>query len=118
MKQESHSQEPHSFKFLCGFLPIVIRLHLKKHNIEVKFVDFFIHGKVFNLSEMPFDPTFLLSCTVSNVICSIVFGNRYDYEDKKFLALLDKMDDNIHLLNSQWGQVLVAVWPLGLSIDK
>ncbi|KYO48168.1 cytochrome P450 2E1 precursor isoform B [Alligator mississippiensis] len=60
--------------------------------------------KLSSTQKMPFDPTFLLSCTVSNVICSIVFGNRYDYEDKKFLALLDKMDDNIHLLNSQWGQ--------------
>ncbi|XP_039582134.1 cytochrome P450 2G1-like, partial [Passer montanus] len=34
----------------------------------------------------PFDATFMLSCAVSNVICSIVFGRRYDYKDKKFLA--------------------------------
>ncbi|XP_064928887.1 uncharacterized protein LOC102086033 isoform X4 [Columba livia] len=31
--------------------------------------------------EKPFDPTYLLSCAVSNIICSIVFGNRFDYRD-------------------------------------
>uniref|UniRef100_A0A670ZRI8 Cytochrome P450 family 2 subfamily B member 6 n=1 Tax=Pseudonaja textilis TaxID=8673 RepID=A0A670ZRI8_PSETE len=35
----------------------------------------------------PFDPTFLLSRAVSNVICSIVFGNRFEYSDEKFLRL-------------------------------
>uniref|UniRef100_A0A8C0DU65 Cytochrome P450 n=1 Tax=Balaenoptera musculus TaxID=9771 RepID=A0A8C0DU65_BALMU len=34
------------------------------------------------------DPTFFLSRTVSNVISSIVFGGRFDYEDKEFLSLL------------------------------
>uniref|UniRef100_A0A5F8AP61 Cytochrome P450 n=1 Tax=Macaca mulatta TaxID=9544 RepID=A0A5F8AP61_MACMU len=36
------------------------------------------------------DPTFFLSRTVSNVISSIVFGDR-DYEDKEFLSLLRMM---------------------------
>ncbi|XP_026518385.1 cytochrome P450 2G1-like [Terrapene carolina triunguis] len=35
----------------------------------------------------PFDPIFNLSRAVSNVICSIVFGNRFDYEDEKFITL-------------------------------
>nr|XP_032651541.1 cytochrome P450 2G1-like isoform X1 [Chelonoidis abingdonii] len=35
----------------------------------------------------PFDPIFNLSRAVSNIICSIVFGNRFDYEDEKFIAL-------------------------------
>ncbi|XP_060222460.1 cytochrome P450 2A3-like isoform X3 [Meriones unguiculatus] len=37
------------------------------------------------------DPTFYLSRTVSNVISSIVFGDRFDYEDKEFLSLLRMM---------------------------
>ncbi|XP_008176147.2 cytochrome P450 2G1-like isoform X1 [Chrysemys picta bellii] len=35
----------------------------------------------------PFDPIFNLSQAISNIICSIVFGNRFDYEDEKFITL-------------------------------
>ncbi|XP_009470607.1 PREDICTED: cytochrome P450 2C20-like isoform X3 [Nipponia nippon] len=52
----------------------------------------------------PFDPTFMLSCAVSNVICSIVFGQRYDYKDKKFLALMNNMNNIFEMINSLWGQ--------------
>ncbi|KAL8219995.1 UNVERIFIED_CONTAM: hypothetical protein K2H54_037493 [Gekko kuhli] len=41
-----------------------------------------------------FDPTFFLSRSVSNVICSIVFGQRFDYQDKDFLTLLAKINEN------------------------
>nr|XP_013014880.2 cytochrome P450 2A10-like [Cavia porcellus] len=34
------------------------------------------------------DPTFYLSKSVSNVMNSIVFGDRFEYEDKEFLSLL------------------------------
>uniref|UniRef100_A0A3B3CSC9 Cytochrome P450 n=1 Tax=Oryzias melastigma TaxID=30732 RepID=A0A3B3CSC9_ORYME len=37
----------------------------------------------------PFDPTFVLSCTVSNVICCLVYGERFDYDDKQFSDLLE-----------------------------
>uniref|UniRef100_A0A8C6WAH7 Cytochrome P450 n=1 Tax=Nannospalax galili TaxID=1026970 RepID=A0A8C6WAH7_NANGA len=39
----------------------------------------------------PIDPTFYLSKTVSDVISSIVFGDRFNYEDKEFLSLLHMM---------------------------
>ncbi|NXJ72972.1 CP2CK protein, partial [Rostratula benghalensis] len=53
----------------------------------------------------PFDPTFKLSCAVSNIICSIVFGRRYDYKDKKFLALMNNMNNIFEMMNSVWGQL-------------
>ncbi|XP_014811862.1 PREDICTED: cytochrome P450 2C19-like isoform X2 [Calidris pugnax] len=53
----------------------------------------------------PFDPTFKLSCAVSNIICSIVFGRRYDYKDKKFLALMNNMNNIFEMMNSHWGQL-------------
>ncbi|XP_057267999.1 cytochrome P450 2C19-like [Pezoporus wallicus] len=53
----------------------------------------------------PFDPTFILSCAISNVICSIVFGKRYDYKDKKFLALMNNMNNIFEMMNSLWGQL-------------
>uniref|UniRef100_A0A8C2YF30 unspecific monooxygenase n=1 Tax=Coturnix japonica TaxID=93934 RepID=A0A8C2YF30_COTJA len=55
--------------------------------------------------SMPFDPTFKLSCTFSNVICSIVFGKRYDYKDKKFLSLMNNMNNIFEMMNSRWGQL-------------
>uniref|UniRef100_A0A8D2LH94 unspecific monooxygenase n=1 Tax=Varanus komodoensis TaxID=61221 RepID=A0A8D2LH94_VARKO len=58
-----------------------------------------------NLDRMPFDPAFLLSCAVSNVICVAVFGNRYDYNDKKFQAFMSLMNDSFHIASSCWGQL-------------
>ncbi|CAN0134286.1 unnamed protein product [Lampetra planeri] len=36
----------------------------------------------------PWDPKAMISCAVSNVICSLSFGKRFTYEDKEFLKLL------------------------------
>ncbi|CAI9543371.1 unnamed protein product [Staurois parvus] len=57
---------------------------------------------------LPFDPTFLLTLAVSNVICSIVFGERFDYEDKKFLGLLTMLKEAFRIINSLAGQLLNA----------
>ncbi|NXC37026.1 CP2G1 protein, partial [Campylorhamphus procurvoides] len=53
----------------------------------------------------PFDPTFKLSCAVSNIICSIVFGNRFDYRDPEFLELLGMMNESFRHMSTPWGQV-------------
>ncbi|NXD75465.1 CP2CL protein, partial [Halcyon senegalensis] len=53
----------------------------------------------------PFDPTFMLSCAVSNVICSIIFGKRYDYKDKRFLDLMNRLNNIFEMMNSHWGQL-------------
>ncbi|XP_029028179.1 cytochrome P450 2G1-like isoform X1 [Betta splendens] len=52
-----------------------------------------------------FDPTFLLSCTISNVICCLVFGERFDYEDKQFLRLLYIISEILKFASSPWGQM-------------
>ncbi|KAM5145602.1 uncharacterized protein ACMZJ9_012961 [Mantella aurantiaca] len=57
---------------------------------------------------LPIDPTYLLTLAVSNVICSIVFGERFDYEDKAFLGLLAKLKETFKTLNSFYGQLLNA----------
>uniref|UniRef100_A0A8C4TD67 Uncharacterized protein n=1 Tax=Erpetoichthys calabaricus TaxID=27687 RepID=A0A8C4TD67_ERPCA len=36
----------------------------------------------------PFDPHFLMNNAVSNIICSIVFGRRFEYSDQRFQELL------------------------------
>ncbi|XP_056376381.1 cytochrome P450 2C23-like [Hyla sarda] len=52
-----------------------------------------------------FDPTFLLSLAVSNVVCSIVFEERYDYEDKDFLDLLALMNETFQMVTAPWAQM-------------
>lgn len=62
-------------------------------------------GYFFLSIDSSFDPTYLLGLAVSNVICSIVFGKRFDYEDKKFMTLLEYIREIVRGLNSRAGQV-------------
>ncbi|XP_042545043.1 cytochrome P450 2C25-like isoform X4 [Dipodomys spectabilis] len=54
---------------------------------------------------LPFDPTFILGCAPCNVICSIIFQNRFDYKDQDFLNLMDNLNENVKILSSPWMQV-------------
>ncbi|XP_042299564.1 cytochrome P450 2G1-like [Sceloporus undulatus] len=54
--------------------------------------------------EKPFDPTYFLSRAVSNVICSIVFGDRFDYADKDFQALMEMMNNSFREMSTAWAQ--------------
>ncbi|XP_029026512.1 cytochrome P450 2F3-like [Betta splendens] len=51
-----------------------------------------------------FDPTYFLSCTVSNVICCLVFGQRFRYDDDHFLSLLETISEMLRFFSSPWGQ--------------
>ncbi|XP_037382657.1 cytochrome P450 2A13-like isoform X1 [Talpa occidentalis] len=51
------------------------------------------------------DPTFFLSRSVSNVISSIVFGDRFDYEDKEFLSLLRMISGSFQFTATSTGQL-------------
>lgn len=53
----------------------------------------------------PCDPTFILGCAPCNVICSIIFQNRFDYTDQDFLNLLEKLNENFRIMSSPWIQV-------------
>uniref|UniRef100_A0A8C2UWR3 Cytochrome P450 2J2-like n=1 Tax=Chinchilla lanigera TaxID=34839 RepID=A0A8C2UWR3_CHILA len=41
----------------------------------------------------PFNPHFKINNAVSNIICSIIFGERFDYEDGQFQELLSLLDE-------------------------
>ncbi|KAM4641338.1 LOW QUALITY PROTEIN: uncharacterized protein O3C94_015736 [Discoglossus pictus] len=56
--------------------------------------------------DVPFDPTYLLGLSVSNIICSIVFGERFDYEDKEFMDLLAYLREMLNLLSTATGQLI------------
>ncbi|XP_066431053.1 cytochrome P450 2G1-like [Eleutherodactylus coqui] len=55
--------------------------------------------------QKPVNPRNILAQAVSNVICSVVFGKRFEYEDLKFLKLLNLFNETFVLMSSTWGQL-------------
>ncbi|XP_028617671.1 cytochrome P450 2B1-like [Grammomys surdaster] len=53
----------------------------------------------------PLDPSFHFQCITANIICSIVFGERFDYTDRQFLHLLDLLYQTFSLISSFSSQV-------------
>ncbi|XP_035535901.1 cytochrome P450 2G1-like [Morone saxatilis] len=64
-----------------------------------------LRARIDTFKGKPFDPTFLLSCTVSNVICCIVFSQRFSYDDKQFLNLLGDLAEVLRFNSSPLGQM-------------
>ncbi|KAJ8369161.1 hypothetical protein SKAU_G00091890 [Synaphobranchus kaupii] len=60
--------------------------------------------------DSTFNPNNLLCNAVSNVICSIVFGQRFEYNDPQFKFLQNGIDGYFHFLSSSKGQ-LFNVFP-------
>lgn len=56
----------------------------------------------------PLDPHILLNNAVSNIICHLVFGHRFEYSDHKFQMLLKLLSEAIYLEGSIWAQVVNA----------
>ncbi|XP_018538444.1 cytochrome P450 2K1 [Lates calcarifer] len=47
-----------------------------------------------------FDTTQPMNCAVSNIICSMVYGSRFEYDDPEFTSLVDRTNRNIQLAGS------------------
>uniref|UniRef100_A0A8C4WJQ5 unspecific monooxygenase n=1 Tax=Gopherus evgoodei TaxID=1825980 RepID=A0A8C4WJQ5_9SAUR len=75
-----------------------------KKSIEARIQEetHFLVERLKNTHGQPFDPTLFLTHAVSNVICSIIFGDRFDYEDKKFATLINIIEENGKLQRSPW----------------
>uniref|UniRef100_A0A8C4VFE8 Cytochrome P450 2D14-like n=1 Tax=Gopherus evgoodei TaxID=1825980 RepID=A0A8C4VFE8_9SAUR len=57
----------------------------------------------------PFDPHFLINNAVSNVICSLIYGKRFDYDNKKFQRLLHLFEQALNEETGFLSQLLVVV---------
>ncbi|KAL6110779.1 cyp2u1 [Pungitius sinensis] len=57
------------------------------------------------------DPAPLISNAVSNVICSLILGQRFHHEDREFRSMLDLMDRGLEICVSS-PAVLINVFPL------
>ncbi|XP_051855520.1 cytochrome P450 2J4-like [Antechinus flavipes] len=58
----------------------------------------------------PFDPHFQINNAVSNIICSVTFGHRFEYHDSQFQELLKSLDD-ITVLETRWECQLFNIFP-------
>uniref|UniRef100_A0A4W2CJF6 Band 7 domain-containing protein n=1 Tax=Bos indicus x Bos taurus TaxID=30522 RepID=A0A4W2CJF6_BOBOX len=65
----------------------------------------------FRKSEaQPFNPAVTLSCATCNIICSILFNERFHYQDKTLHSLLDLLNENFNRISSLWNQIY-NLWP-------
>ncbi|XP_074491655.1 cytochrome P450 2J4-like [Sebastes fasciatus] len=56
----------------------------------------------------PFNPHLIISNAVSNIICSLVFGHRFDYSDEKFMKLMKWFGEALEKEASIWAQLYNA----------
>ncbi|KAM3618961.1 uncharacterized protein V6R79_000964 [Siganus canaliculatus] len=52
-----------------------------------------------------FDAKWLINNAVSNIICCLVFGERFEYSDKQFQDILKGFNEEFQLQGSMWAQV-------------
>nr|KAF6368086.1 cytochrome P450 family 2 subfamily D member 6 [Myotis myotis] len=57
----------------------------------------------------PFSPNALLNRAVSNVISSLIYGRRFEYEDPRFLKLMDLMEEGLKEESGLLREVLESV---------
>ncbi|KAM9323977.1 cytochrome P450 2C16-like [Gastrophryne carolinensis] len=58
-----------------------------------------------NLNGKPVNPKSILDCATSNILAKILMGNRYDYNDKNWINVLQLSNKGFHILSSIWGQL-------------
>ncbi|XP_063351793.1 cytochrome P450 2K1-like [Pelmatolapia mariae] len=53
-----------------------------------------------NFTGEAFHTTHPINCAVSNIICSIVYGSRFEYNDPEFTSMIDRVTRNAKILGS------------------
>nr|XP_046248598.1 cytochrome P450 2J2-like [Scatophagus argus] len=78
-----------------------------KKSLEPVILDEFTHcAKDFrSFKGKSFAPHLIINKTVSNIICSLVFGHRFEYNDEKFGKLMMWFGQSIQIEASIWAQL-------------
>ncbi|XP_042201970.1 cytochrome P450 2J6-like [Callorhinchus milii] len=85
---------------------------LGKKSLELRIVEeaSFLNNELEAEIGHPFDPHFRINNATSNIICSLIFGDRFDYQDTKLLHLLEIIDESMLLEAGFWAK-LVNMFP-------
>ncbi|KAH0615907.1 hypothetical protein JD844_026534 [Phrynosoma platyrhinos] len=86
---------------------------LGKHSLEPKIIEEFkyVKGEILKHGEKPFNPFPIIGNAVSNIICSMAFGRRFDYDDIGFKTLLRLMSRGLEIsLDNQILLVNICPW--------
>ncbi|XP_027791244.1 cytochrome P450 2U1 [Marmota flaviventris] len=86
---------------------------LGKLSLEPKIIEEFKYVKeeMQKQGENPFSPFPIISNAVSNIICSLCFGRRFDYTNSEFKRMLDFMSRGLEIcLNSQLLLINICPW--------
>ncbi|KAL4667464.1 hypothetical protein H8959_006153 [Pygathrix nigripes] len=96
----------------CFSLTILRDFGIGKQSIEerIQIEASYLLEDFWKTKGAPIDPTFLLSCSISNVISSVVFGSCFDYEDKQFLNLLRLINESFIEMSTPWAQASCYSW--------
>nr|QQL94711.1 cytochrome P450 2j6 [Lateolabrax maculatus] len=53
----------------------------------------------------PFNAQSLINSAVSNIICCLVFGDRFEYTDKQYQCILQNFNELVYLEGGVWAQI-------------
>ncbi|XP_041790866.1 cytochrome P450 2J6-like [Chelmon rostratus] len=78
-----------------------------KKSLEPIILEEFTHcAKHFSSFEgKPFNPHLIINNVVSNIICSLVFGHRFEYSDERFMKLMKWFQLGLQIEASVWAQL-------------
>ncbi|XP_063793788.1 cytochrome P450 2F2-like [Pseudophryne corroboree] len=58
----------------------------------------------------PIDPKHHIHSSVCSIICTVLFGKQFDYQDKEFKTLMHYTVDNFRIMSNPWG-LLYNIYP-------
>lgn len=92
-----------NWKVMRRFTLTALRdLGMGKRGVEEKIIEEIQHLKeVFKKFDgKPFDTTHPVNIAISNVVCAIIYGSRFDYEDPVFKAMVQRANENMKKVGS------------------